>query len=70
MKNHLRRATGEKLQSIDDFEKYAQFQFDHETQKLHRELRDEIKKMKLENEINEQISKILERRLSELNEQV
>ena len=69
MKKHLRRtATGNhSLLEDDDNEKYAQFEFNVETQRIHRELRNELKNLRLEYEINEQISKFLERRLSELD---
>ena len=66
MKNHPRRTTRAPLFPGDDFEKDTQFVFNLETQKLYRELKNEIKNLKIENKINEQISKLLERRLTEL----
>ena len=69
MNKHLRRAAFGSHPSLedDDNEKYAQFEFDLETQRIHRELRNELKNIRLEHEINEQISRFLERRLSELD---
>lgn len=70
MKKQQRRAAGETgfARESDDSEKYAQFVFDMETQRIHRELRSELKNLRIEYEINEQISRFLERRLSEINE--
>lgn len=64
--NHLRRASVINKPQDDDLEHVTQFTFDEEIQRLHDELKNEIQQLKLEQQINQHISRILERRFVEL----
>ena len=62
MKSHQRRAAQVNENNID--------MFNWEVQKVHRELKNELERLKLEKKINQHISKILERRLTEFENSI
>lgn len=68
MKSHHRNASDVLIQNEEDVMERTQFEFDNETQRVYRELKSELKRLKLETKINEQINRMLSERLSKLTE--
>ena len=65
MKLHHGKAPGIKTEN-DSSDIDVHVNFDREIKKAHRELKYELERLKLENQINKQISKILDRRFLEI----